>query len=132
MKIIGSCPFCQREVGSDLRPINQLNMEHINILANELKDFEPVTKSECQRSQHSTTPSQVSSTESNDSQSVSLLTEAMLNMVRREFELPADAEEQIPSDHAELILAMLSEEQNCYDKFLQNKSSKTGSKRSRK
>lgn len=92
MKIIGSCPFCQREVGSDMRPINQLNMEHINILANELKDLQPAASNECQKSHHSTTATMGSNTESNEAKSVSLLTEAMLNMVKEEFERPAGAE----------------------------------------
>lgn len=92
MKIIGSCPFCQREVGSDMRPINQLNMEHINILANEFKDLQPATSTERHTSQHSTTASKASNTESNEAKSVSLLTEAMLKMVKKEFERSEDAE----------------------------------------
>ncbi|XP_030570865.1 uncharacterized protein LOC115769959 isoform X2 [Drosophila novamexicana] len=106
MKIIGNCPFCQREVGSDMRPINQLNMDHINILANELKDIYP-------------SESHVSK----GNESIAAITDTMLNMVTEQFERLPDSENHIPEDHAELILAMLSEEQHTYEKFLNKKTS---------
>ncbi|XP_023179163.1 uncharacterized protein LOC111605064 [Drosophila hydei] len=133
MKIIGNCPFCQREVGSDMRPINQLNMEHINILASELKDIQPGSTTLEKVSQHSEIRDSKTEASKEDEQSMSFLTKAMLNMVKEQFERPPDAEHQIPGDHAELVLAMLTEEQNSYERFLANESyAKHSPKRSRK
>lgn len=92
MKIIGNCPFCQREVGSDMRPINQLNMEHINILASELKDIQPGSTTLEKVSQHSEIRDSKTEASKEDEQSMSFLTKAMLNMVKEQFERPPDAE----------------------------------------
>lgn len=146
MKIIGNCPFCQREVGSDMRPINQLNMDHINILANELKDIYPSESHVSKVSTHKLgdpkdSNSAIESTQKGN-ESIAAITDTMLNMVTEQFERLPDSEvswssrrnvplvifcvplkNHIPEDHAELILAMLSEEQHTYEKFLNKKTS---------
>lgn len=97
MKIIGVCPFCHRDVGNDMRPINKLTSDKMEKLLEQMN-----VGGEAQPSTSGSKPTKsVEGSEqvpSNlvitlDDQQISLsssvpFTDTILNIVKTEFERP--------------------------------------------
>lgn len=107
LKIIGVCPFCKRDVGNDMRPINTLNAENAQKL---LADMDMVnceaSTSGLQLSSNSveTNMNMNENLSSNSNLTVTLgdqqislkssapFTDTILNIVKTEFERPRATE----------------------------------------
>lgn len=103
LKIIGVCPFCQRDVGNDMRPINNLDAENMQrLLADmDMVDCEAST-SGLQLSDNSEMTNMNENVNSSltvtlDDKQISLksavpFTDTILNIVKTEFERPKTTE----------------------------------------
>lgn len=100
LKIIGVCPFCHRDVGNDMRPINNLNAEDMEKLLAEM-DMEGEVQPSTSGSQAAESVDGAGQVQSSlaitfDDKKISLssaapFTEAILNIVKCEFERPKTA-----------------------------------------
>lgn len=103
MKIIGVCPFCQRDVGNDMRPINNLDSENMQKLMADMGmvGCEPSTSGLqlTENAEEANVNVNVNSglTVTLDDQEISLksaapLTDTILNIIKTEFERSKDSE----------------------------------------
>lgn len=97
MKIIGVCPFCHRDVGNDMRPINNLNSAKMEKLLAEMNmggAVQPSTSgSQATESVEGAEQGPSNFAITFDDQEISLsssvpFTDTILNIVKTEFERP--------------------------------------------
>ncbi|KAH8373336.1 hypothetical protein KR009_000883 [Drosophila setifemur] len=110
--IIGKCPYCNRHVANDLRPINELNTRDARRIAQLIEDATPET----QVGSNEDADLHMEAAEEGDVQSMnslSRITGTILDMVREEFDVIPDESgpSRITNENAEVILAMLNEEE---------------------
>ncbi|XP_044313541.1 uncharacterized protein LOC123037373 [Drosophila rhopaloa] len=136
IKVFGTCPYCNRYVSRDLRPINILtprDAKRISQLIHEEppppvhleseEDLEENPRSKVRVSKRKKKIQEESQkNDSEDAQSknsLDELTENILGLVEEEFQRsPASSEaSRISKENAEVIMAMLTEEQYIIDKI---------------
>lgn len=91
VKIIGVCPFCHRDVGHDMRPINILNSEDMEKLLAEMDVVGDVQTSTSSVNGEDPVQSNLAITFDNKEISLSSaapFTETILDIVKCEFERP--------------------------------------------
>lgn len=102
VKIIGCCPYCKREVGGDMRPINEVGakrMEEIlhGLTSSSVSQQSANSSSGADELQDANAVSQIVFPENTSHNPISDFTDKMLNMVKQEFERP-DNEQVSNSD----------------------------------
>ncbi|KAH8411149.1 hypothetical protein KR222_007842 [Zaprionus bogoriensis] len=142
LNIIGVCPFCHRDVGSDMRPISDLDAEQMDQLLIEMSDCQPSTSVESASQVVESSSSALTSTSTLNDAEIPLkeavsTTDCILKIVKTEFERPTEEEvsgvyfsmntekhiyrmrqSMISEQQAKLILDLLMDEQRNYNTFL--------------
>ncbi|XP_041564314.1 uncharacterized protein LOC121467122 [Drosophila elegans] len=131
VKVIGTCPYCNRYVSRDLRPINTLTPRDAKRIS-QLINAEPPAPIQLDSEEESevrvsrrkeTTQEELQTNAARDAEadenSLEELTENILNLVEQEFARSPECSgaSRISEENAGLIVAMLTEEQRIIDKI---------------
>ncbi|XP_034480910.1 uncharacterized protein LOC117786671 [Drosophila innubila] len=137
VKVIGCCPYCKREVGVDMRPINEVDPRRMEEILHGLTSSSSSSHQSVQSTtgadelQDANADSQISLEQSSSHNPVVNFTDKMLGYVQQEFERPNSSQSTLTDDQIGIIMSMLKEEQVALNQYTNDRNKRPMSRRQR-